>query len=156
MFFIALTISTITLPRFAYSQAPDFTLPTIDGKTVSLSQFKGQVVYVDFWATWCPPCRRSFPWMEKMYQKYQTHGFQIIAISLDGKQEIVDRFLAKINPTFIVARDKKSQVASEYKVQAMPSSYLIDRNGEIYYEHRGFNENDKNKMEEKFRNLLLN
>jgi thiol-disulfide isomerase/thioredoxin len=154
--FMILLVSFMFISPFSLAQAPDFKLSTLDGKTVTLSEFAGKVVYVDFWATWCPPCRRSFPWMEKMYQKYNDHGLEIIAISLDGKNEVIERFIAIEKPSFIIARDRRSKIADKFKVRAMPTSFIIDRDGDIYYVHRGFNREAKAKLEEKLRDLLLN
>jgi len=140
----------------AFDQAPAFTLNNLQESPVSLSNFKGKVIYVDFWATWCAPCRRSFPWMQQMYEKYHDLGLEIIAISLDGKKEVIDRFLKQSPVSFTILRDRRNKVASKYKVKVMPSSYLIDQDGNFYYRHAGFNDRDKTKLEERFRDLLLN
>ena len=89
---IILASCLVLTSPLAARKAPDFTLPTIDGKSVTLSELRGQVVYVDFWATWCPPCRKSFPWMQKMHDRYAKSGLNIIAISLDGKRELNQRY----------------------------------------------------------------
>lgn len=136
-------------------KAPDFTLPTIDGKTVTLSELRGQVVYVDFWATWCPPCRKSFPWMQKMHDRYAKTGLKIIAISLDGKRELIDDFL-KSNPvSFTIAHDPKGESADAYKLIGMPSSYIIDRHGNIQQSHAGFRNDDKDKLEAQIKAVLF-
>jgi len=141
---------------YGYDQAPKFTLNDLNGNPISLDSFKGKVIYVDFWATWCGPCRSSFPWMEKMYQKYHDLGLEIIAISVDGKKKVIEQFLKKNKTSYTILRDPKLKIASEYKVNVMPSSFLIERDGNIYFRHRGFNGRDKEKIEEKFRDLLLN
>ena len=139
-----------------YAQpAPDFELPTIDGGTVKLSKHKGEVVYVDFWATWCPPCRKSFPWMEEMHTKYENLGFKVIAISLDGKRDPIDLFLKSMPTSFTIAHDPKGTSADSYKLKGMPTSYLIDRDGNIQVTHAGFKESDKDKLEKHIKKLLL-
>ena len=140
----------------AFDQAPEFTLNDLNGSPVSLSKFRGKVIYVDFWATWCGPCRQSFPWMQQMNEKYHDLGLEIIAISLDGKKEVINRFLRQTPVSFTILRDRRSEVASKYQVKVMPSSYLIDRDGNFYFRHAGFTNRDKVKLEEKFRDLLLN
>lgn len=144
----------LSLNAEAAKKAPDFNLKDLDGKTLNLANFKGEVVYLDFWATWCPPCRKSFPWMEQMHNRYKDLGLKIVAVSLDGKRSVIDKFL-KANPvSFIILQDPKGQVADAYKLKGMPSSYLIDRNGNIRISHTGFRESDKTKLESSFKELL--
>jgi peroxiredoxin len=138
----------------AVEKAPDFQLPQIDGNTVSLSDLKGSVVYVDFWATWCPPCRESFPWMESMHQRYQDLGLQIVAISLDQKSDLIKSFLKSHNASFTILHDSEGGTAEAFKVKGMPSSYLVDRKGNIRMRHAGFNDDDKAELESKIKQLL--
>lgn len=138
---------------FGAEKAPDIELPTTTGK-VSLSSLKGKVVYVDFWATWCAPCRKSFPWMNDMYSRYNNKGFEIIAINLDAQQEMVPEFLKKYPAKFTIALDPKGSVAEQYDVKAMPSSYLIDKQGNIVAKHFGFRSGDKDKLENEIKSLL--
>lgn len=155
-FLITLLLLCVSSVATAFDQAPKFTLNDLKNTPVSLSNFKGKVIYVDFWATWCGPCRKSFPWMQQMYEKYHDLGLEIIAISLDGKKEVINRFLKQTPITFTILRDQHNRVASKYQVKVMPSSFLIDRDGNFYYRHGGFNDRDKAKLEENFRDLLLN
>ena len=95
---LVLTMSLILLSAnsvFAGQPAPNLTLKKLDESTFKISDLKGDVVYVDFWATWCPPCRKSFPWMEAMHQRYKDLGFQVVAISLDNKRGVIDQFLRR-------------------------------------------------------------
>ena len=138
----------------AAEKAPDFQLPKIDGGTVQLSNLRGNVVYVDFWATWCPPCRESFPWMESMYQRYQDFGLQIVAISLDQKRDLIENFLKDHKASFTISQDKEGGIAEAFKVKGMPSSYLVDRKGNIRLRHAGFNDSDKAELESQIKQLL--
>jgi cytochrome c biogenesis protein CcmG/thiol:disulfide interchange protein DsbE len=138
----------------AVEKAPDFQLPQIGGDKVSLSELRGNVVYVDFWATWCPPCRESFPWMESMHQRYQDLGLQIVAISLDQKSDLIKSFLKAHKASFTILHDSEGGVAESFKVKGMPSSYLVDRNGNIRMRHAGFNDSDKAELESKIKKLL--
>jgi thiol-disulfide isomerase/thioredoxin len=121
------------------SKAPDCTLASIgDGKSYNLQQFQGKVLYIDFWASWCPPCLKSFPFLNELEQDLKDQGLQVIAINLDESSEDAKAFLAKTPAQFIVAADSNEQCARNFDVQAMPSSYLIDRNGIIRHIQLGF------------------
>ena len=135
--------------------APDFSLPVINKETkVNLKDLKGRVVYVDFWATWCPPCLKSFPWMEKMHTRYHDDGLTIVAISVDAKQSLAEKFVQEHNPSFISAHDPEKKIAKLYKLSAMPSSYLIDRKGNIISTHLGFRTSKGNKIEAEIKAAL--
>lgn len=131
----------------AAAPAPAFTLPTAAGTNVSLSDHKGKIVYVDFWASWCGPCRQSFPWMNEMLGKYQAQGFEIIAVNLDTGRPEADKFLADNPASFTVALDPQATMPPQYGVKGMPTSYLIDGNGEIILQHTGFNDSHKADLE---------
>ena len=155
--FLILTISLLVLSAnsvLAGQSAPNLTLKKLDNSSFQISDLKGEVVYVDFWATWCPPCRKSFPWMEAMHQRYKDLGFQVVAISLDNKRGVVDQFLKTMETSFTIAHDPSGDSATAFKVKGMPSSYLIDRRGNIHKTHMGFNERDKAILESEIKNLL--
>jgi thiol-disulfide isomerase/thioredoxin len=126
--------------------APDFSLPG-RGETVSLASLRGKVVYVDFWASWCGPCRKSFPWMNRMQSRYADQGLAIVAVNLDKSRELSDEFLKETPANFRVAYDPEGKAASAYRVKGMPSSYLIDREGRIRSSHIGFREENSASME---------
>ena len=135
------------------AKAPDFKL---DGPTqpVELKKYRGQIVYVDFWASWCQPCRKSFTWMNKMQSLYGKEGLKIIAINLDEERDKANEFLKKIPANFDVAFDPAGNTATSYNVKAMPSSYLVDKNGNLVHANLGFRGNDEDKLEVKIRNLI--
>ena len=116
--------------------------------------FPGRVVYLDFWASWCGPCRQSFPWMENLKSTYGSQGLEIIAVNLDMERADADRFLKKYHPTFDVRFDPKGELAELYKVHGMPSSVLIDRHGEVRYTHVGYRPIDGSIYEAQIRDLL--
>lgn len=152
---LAVFLLTLSLNTFAQEPAPDFTLPTLPGNgEISLSSLKGRVVYVDFWATWCPPCRKSFPWMDEMQAQYGADGLTIVAISIDRNRELAERFIETMEPGFTVAHDPQGTVSRKYQVSAMPTSYLIDRKGNIVSSHIGFRKSDEAKLERKIEDLL--
>ena len=137
----------------ADNMAPDFKL---DGqqKSIELSKYRGQIVYVDFWASWCQPCRKSFAWMNKMQNLYGNEGFKVIAINLDESRAKANKFLQQIPANFDVAFDPQGNTAEAYHVKAMPSSYLIDKNGKLVHANLGFRGNDEDTLEVKIRNLI--
>jgi cytochrome c biogenesis protein CcmG, thiol:disulfide interchange protein DsbE len=135
-------------------RAPAFALPTAAGETLALERLRGQVVYVDFWASWCGPCRRSFPWMNEMNRKYAAKGLAIVAINVDKKRADAERFLAQIPAEFTVVFDAPGAVPAAYAVKGMPSSYLIDANGRVAVVEQGFRDESRAVLEEKIRALL--
>ena len=135
------------------AQAPDFKLEG-QQKPVKLSNYRGQVVYLDFWASWCQPCRKSFTWMNKMQSLYGNEGFKVIAINLDESRDKANTFLKQIPADFDVAFDPRGNTAESYQVKAMPSSYIIDKHGKVVHANLGFRGNDEEKLEEKIRALI--
>lgn len=132
---------------------PDISMKTEQG-VIKLSDFKGKVIYLDFWASWCIPCRKSFPWMNDLQKRYGNKGFKIIAINLDQESDKVKAFLEKIPANFTIAYDPEGITAKTFKVKGMPSSYLIDRTGKIVFSHIGFREKEVPVMEQKIKQLL--
>lgn len=116
--------------------APPFTLPAREGE-VSLVSLQGKVVYLDFWASWCEPCRRSFAWMKTLHEKYGDH-LAIVAVDLDRKREDADGFLAKNPVPFTIAFDPAGKVAEAFHVAAMPSSFVIGPDGKVLHAQAGF------------------
>ena len=120
-------------------KAPDCALTSInDTQRFNLQQFRGKVIYVDFWASWCPPCAQSFPFMNVLDHDLKDSGLQVIGINLDQAPEDAKAFLAKYPPNFTVVADANEKCAKDFDVKAMPSSYLVDRNGVIRHVHLGF------------------
>jgi len=140
---------------FAFEKAPDFVLgKTASKKTVYLSSYKGRVVYLDFWASWCVPCLKSFPWMNEMHNKYKNKGVKIFAVNMDENREDAKQFL-KDNPVdFPILYDPEGKIAEQYGVQAMPSSYFIDKKGNLAKTKLGFKLKDTEKMEQVIKSLL--
>ncbi len=136
-----------------FNQAPNIELPGVD-ENVNLESFRGKVVYLDFWASWCVPCIKSFPWMDEIKQKYSEKGFEIIAINLDKDRAAADNFLKELSVSFTIAFDQSGDSAAQYKLKGMPTSYLIGRNGKVYASHVGFTDKDKEGLEKEIVNLL--
>ncbi len=109
--------------------APDFTLPNLTGRLVRLADFRGQVVLLNFWATWCPPCRKEMPSMERLYQKFRDQGLVTLAVSTDRAREPVLEFMERYRLSFPALWDGEGSVAEQYQILGLPTSYLIDRRG---------------------------
>jgi cytochrome c biogenesis protein CcmG/thiol:disulfide interchange protein DsbE len=137
--FLALPAFTRPIPIAGAGgrSAPPFSLPGRSG-TVSLDSLRGRVVYVDFWASWCEPCRRSFPWLNTLREHYADRGLTIVAINLDKDRRAADAFLEKFPADFLVAYDPAGKSAEAYRVSAMPSSFLIGPTGALLWSHAGF------------------
>jgi len=135
------------------NQAPDFKLEG-QRKQIELNKYHGKIVYLDFWASWCQPCRKSFTWMNKMQSLYGSEGFEVIAINLDESRAEANKFLQQIPANFEVAFDPQGTTAEAYKVKAMPSSYLIDKNGIVVHANFGFRGDDEDELEAKIRKLV--
>jgi peroxiredoxin len=142
---LALILATVAA-RPDPSPAPAFTLPTPQG-TVSLDSLRGRVVLIDFWASWCMPCRSSFAWMKSMYQTYGPRGLSIVAIDLDKDRHAADAFLEQAAPPFTVAFDPAGRTATAYRVKAMPTSFLVGPKGTIVHTHSGFDEHKARSLE---------
>ena len=117
--------------------APSFHLATAHGD-VALDSLRGKVVLIDFWASWCAPCARSFPWMNALHDSLASKGLEIVAVDLDKDPADADAFLAQHPPRFTIAFDPGGKTAEAYHVTAMPSSFVVDPHGSIVYAHRGF------------------
>jgi cytochrome c biogenesis protein CcmG, thiol:disulfide interchange protein DsbE len=122
--------------------------------SLDLTNLGGRVVYLDFWASWCGPCRQSFPWMEILKSTYGAQGLEIITVNLDRDRADADKFLKQLHPTFDVRFDPKGEFAELYKIQGMPSSVLIDRHGVTRFTHVGFRPVDGPLYEAQVRQLL--
>jgi thiol-disulfide isomerase/thioredoxin len=129
-------------------------VPVYAATPLDLASLRGRVVYLDFWASWCAPCRQSFPWMETMKRTYGAQGLEIVTVNLDRDRADADKFLKQFHPTFDVRLDPKGELAELYKVQGMPSSVLIDRRGVIRFTHVGFRPVDGPVYETQVRELL--
>lgn len=124
-------VSPIDSDNLLNTRAPDFTLKDMTGKPMSLSSFKGKVVLLNFWATWCPPCRAEMPALNRLYQEKKNRGLEVIAVSTDRSLGSVKDFLEKNRVTFPVLFDGDRAAAKLFRVFSMPTTFLIDRNGTI-------------------------
>lgn len=119
----------------------------VAGTTLDLADYEGKVVLVDFWASWCVPCRRSFPWMNEMHARYANDGLAIVAVNMDAEPGDAEAFLREYPAAFTIIRDKDASLARAFDVSAMPTSYLIGRDGERISRHLGFKVKDQDEYE---------
>lgn len=133
---------------------PLFMVQTADGESFSLEKYKGKVVYLDFWASWCGPCRQSFPWMNDIHDKYSRQGLEVLAVNLDGNKADAIKFLLESPAKFNIAYDSKALSPRLLGVKGMPTSFLIDKNGRLVSVHVGFNPAQKNDLESEIKRVL--
>jgi thiol-disulfide isomerase/thioredoxin len=136
--------------------APGFKLTGRGGKAIDLAQFKGQVVMINFWATWCGPCRQEMPLLEDIYKKYKPMGFTMLGVNVEPDTKDAEAWLGKLSKpvTFPVAFDVDSKVSKLYKVETMPSTVLVDRKGNVRALHRGYKPGDENFYLTQIRTML--
>lgn len=120
--------------------APDFQGKTLKGKEIDLSALRGKVVLLDFWASWCPPCREEMPKLVRFYEEHKKSDFQLIAVNIDNKASNMQHFLDKLFPTpeFPIIADNTQKIPALFNIEAMPTTIFIDKKGNIRYRHDGF------------------
>ena len=151
---LLLALATDAAAVGAGEPAPAFSLPTAAGDSVALDKLHGRVVYVDFWASWCGPCRRSFPWMNEMHAKYGPKGLTVIGVNVDKRRPDAERFLQQTPAAFTIVYDSAGKTPEAYAVKGMPSSYLIDGAGNVVAVESGFRDEQKAELEARIRSLL--
>jgi len=134
--------------------APDFTLRTMDGPNLRLQEQRGRVVLVNFWATWCGPCREEMPQLNRLYEKYRASGFTLLAVNVDDDARNAAAVAAKLGLKFPVLLDTDKKVSKLYDLSTMPSTVIIDRDGRVRYVHRGYQTGYEDTYEKQLRELL--
>jgi len=135
--------------------APAFALDSVNGKgKVDLAKLKGKIVLVDFWATWCEPCKKSFPKLQELNVKYKASGLVIVGISQDDENQGLPEFGKTYGADFPLAWDKDKGVAQKYKPPSMPSSFLVDKQGVVRFAHLGYHDGDEEKVEKEIKSLM--
>lgn len=152
----ALLLSLMWSPFITAAPTLDINLKDTAQKTINLSSYLGHVVYVDFWASWCGPCRKSFTWMNQIEAKYAKQGLKIVAINLDTEKQDALKFLTNNTANFTVLFDPKGDIAKTYDLLGMPSSYLFDKEGNLASQHTGFFQSKTSRYEQEIAHLLGN
>jgi thiol-disulfide isomerase/thioredoxin len=151
---LAATLAVSSLVGASASMAPGFALPSRGGDTVSLDKLKGQVVMINFWASWCGPCRTEMPLLDQMYKRYSPLGFTLLGVNVESDTKDAEKWLAAMPVGFPVLFDKENKVSKMYDVNAMPSTVFIDRKGNVRYLHRGYKNGDESEYLNQIRALL--
>jgi thiol-disulfide isomerase/thioredoxin len=157
----ALFLASVLFPAAAHpaprataqAVAPAIDLPTDDGR-IKPADLAGKVVYVDFFASWCGPCKVSFPWLKTMHEQYAAKGLVIVAINVDKDRGDARQFISHFSPPFLIGYDPRGKTAEAFHVEGMPSSFLISPNGTLLYSHVGFDLKDAAKIEAQIQRAL--
>ena len=121
---------------------------------LDLTAYRGKVVYLDFWASWCTPCRRSFPWLDGLVRVYSGRDFVVIGVNVDHDHDLAEKFLNDIPAGFPIVYDPRGELATQFKIMGMPSAVLIDRTGKVRFQHVGFSEKKEEEYEAHVQSLL--
>lgn len=151
---IALLVTTPVLAVAPAGPAPQFRLASMAGKPVSLNQYKGQVVMINFWASWCGPCRQEMPILEKLSARYKPMGFTMIGVNVEPDSALAANWLKSTPVTFPILFDTKSEVSKLYSVAGMPTTIIVDRKGNLRWMHRGYKSGDENEYLDQIRALV--
>lgn len=153
-------LALVGMPALAFAievgePPPDFSLPDLNnGQKVSLSALKGKVVIVDFWASWCAPCKEEMPVLESLYKRFKDSGLVVVGVSVDNEASNAKKFLSAVKVSFPIVHDAGHVVADKFKPPRMPTSIVIDKAGKIRFIHAGFREEDAKKLEAEVSKLL--
>jgi len=156
---LGLTLSVLAATSLASSDltgraAPDFALKSSSGDNLRLSEYRGDVVMVNFWATWCGPCRQEMPLLDELYSRYERVGFSLLGVNIDDDSRKAMNMVSELGVSFPVLFDARKEVSKLYEVEAMPVTVLIDREGTIRYVHHGYKPGYEDKYLDQIRSLL--
>ena len=135
-------------------KAPDFTLKSNSGKNMKLSELRGQVVLLNFWASWCGPCRQEMPLLDALHKRYKKVGFTVLGVNVESDSSKARKYLSSVKVQFPILFDTTNQVSKTYKVEAMPTTIIIDRNGNMRYLHTGYKPGYENDYRKQVKKLL--
>jgi peroxiredoxin len=136
------------------SQAPDFTLKSLEGKNMRLAEQRGNVVLVNFWASWCGPCKQEMPHLNRLYDKYRASGFVLLGVNIDDDPRAASSAAARMGLRFPVLLDADKAVSRLYDLGSMPATVLVDRDGRVRFLHRGYREGVEDEYERQIRELV--
>lgn len=164
LFFLSLfVLAAVFFPKGVFAKraavgrpVPPFEAVLLDGKSIGASQLKGRVVLIDFWASWCDPCREEMPELNTLYRELKAKGVEIIGVSIDRDRENVDAFLKKHPVLFPVIHDKDKDIADDFKPRAMPTAFILDQEGVVRHVHLGYKKSYLQKYRDEIEILLKN
>lgn len=146
--------SSLASTGLAGQKAPDFVLKSATGENLRLSEYRGDVVMINFWATWCGPCRQEMPLLDELYGRYQRVGFSLLGVNIDDDMSRAMDMVRELGVTFPVLFDEKKEVSKLYQVEAMPVTVLLDREGTVRHVHHGYKPGYEQKYLDEIRSLL--
>ena len=135
-------------------EAPDFALKSSTGENLRLSEYRGDVVMINFWATWCGPCRQEMPLLNELYTRYERVGFNLLGVNIDDDSRRAMQMIDEMGVSFPVLFDSRKEVSKLYQVEAMPVTVLVDREGNVRYVHHGYKPGYEDKYLDQVRSLL--
>ncbi len=147
-------VSNVLAAKEINEEAPDFTLKSLSGKNLKLSEYAGNVVLLNFWASWCAPCRLEMPLLNELHNKYQKLGFVVLGVNVEEQTDKARSYISERPVDFPVVFDSSNIVSKQYQVIAMPTTVLIDRNGNMRYLHQGYKPGDEKKYTKMIKKLI--
>lgn len=151
---LAALLVAVAAPATTADTAPGFALPDATGNTVTLADFEGQVVLINFWASWCGPCREEMPLLDQLSERYGPLGFTMLGINVEEDSTLADRFLEGTPVDFPILYDRENSVSQLYDVIAMPTTVIVDRQGQVRYVHHGYEPGNENEYQDQIRALI--
>jgi len=152
--FSVLAVSALASSGLQGQVAPDFALKSSSGENLRLSEYRGNVVMVNFWATWCGPCRQEMPLLDELYARYQRVGFSLLGVNIDDNASKAMTMVSELGVSFPVLFDSRKEVSKLYEVEAMPVTVIIDREGTVRFVHYGYKPGYEEKYLDEIRTLL--
>ena len=154
LIFCTLASLSLASSELAGQPAPDFALKSATGENLRLSEYRGDVVMINFWATWCGPCRQEMPLLDELYSRYQRVGFNLLGVNIDDDSARAMKMIEELGVSFPVLFDSRKEVSELYDVEAMPVTVLVDREGRIRHVHHGYKPGYEDKYLDQIRSLL--
>jgi len=151
---VALLMSQVAWSKEMNKPAPDFTLKSSTGENVKLSELRGNVVMINFWASWCGPCRQEMPLLDEFYKKYSKLGFVLLGVNVEEDSSKAAGYLSEVPVSFPILYDNTNSVSKMYDVDAMPSTVLVDREGNLRFLHRGYKPGDEKEYKRLMKKLM--
>ncbi len=153
-FAVTVSLATSAVAGKLEGPAPDFTLKSRSGENLKLSEFRGDVVMINFWASWCGPCRQEMPLLDAMYERYQPMGFTLLGVNVEEDSSKAAALLEEIPVKFPILFDDQNTVSQLYNLVAMPSTVFVDRDGNVRYVHLGYQAGDEDEYDKQLRTLI--
>ncbi len=135
-------------------EAPDFTLRSLSGENLRLQEYRGKVVLINFWASWCGPCRQEMPILDRIHKRYEPAGFTVLGVNVEGELDKARKIADRLDVSFPLLFDAGQQVSEDYALKSMPYTVLVDRDGQVRFIHQGYKPGDENKYIDRLKTLL--